>query len=191
VAVGGTCLCRAVWFRRYGVVELAVTRYRWCTGYHLLSGSWASRPGILFGGLGGPDVCGRGGDREHGNPFGSNPFREKWFKMSDEERKEFIRKHSLFHAPIFDGYGVEEPEKKNESLLISADDEDDDMLADFADVLFSNLVPPYLDLDAFGIDFGDALWTLLNTIQQLEENVDDTEMVARNEAYQASCSTSR
>jgi hypothetical protein len=49
------------------------------------------------------------------------------------------------------------------------------------------LVPPYLDVDAFGIDFGDAhgLWTLLNTIQQLEESVDDTEMVAGSEAYQA------
>jgi hypothetical protein len=50
-----------------------------------------------------------------------------------------------------------------------------------------NLVPPYLDVDAFGVDFGDAhgLWTLLNTIQQLEESVDDTEMVAGSEAYQA------
>jgi hypothetical protein len=50
-----------------------------------------------------------------------------------------------------------------------------------------NLVPPYLDVDAFGIDFGDAhgLWTLLNTIQQLEQNIDDTEMVAGSEAYQA------
>jgi hypothetical protein len=49
------------------------------------------------------------------------------------------------------------------------------------------LVPPYLDLDAFGIDFGDAhgLWTLLNTVQQLEENIDDTEMAAGSEAYQA------
>jgi hypothetical protein len=50
-----------------------------------------------------------------------------------------------------------------------------------------NLVPPYLDVDAFGVDFSDAhgLWTLLNTIQQLEETVDDTEMTAGSEAYQA------
>jgi hypothetical protein len=50
-----------------------------------------------------------------------------------------------------------------------------------------NLVPPYLEVDAFGLDFADAhgLWTLLNTIQQLEESVDDTEMAAGSEAYQA------
>jgi hypothetical protein len=50
-----------------------------------------------------------------------------------------------------------------------------------------NLVPPYLELGAFGVDFGDAhgLWTLLNSVQQLEEAVDDTEMIAGSEAYQA------
>jgi hypothetical protein len=50
-----------------------------------------------------------------------------------------------------------------------------------------NLVPPYLDLGAFGVDFGDAhgLWTLLNTVQQLEQSVDDTEMISGSEAYQA------
>ncbi|MDR1867353.1 MAG: hypothetical protein LBQ77_03675 [Treponema sp.] len=50
-----------------------------------------------------------------------------------------------------------------------------------------NLVPPYLDIAAFGADFSDAhgLWTLCNTIQQLEQGVDDTEMVAGSEAYQA------
>jgi hypothetical protein len=50
-----------------------------------------------------------------------------------------------------------------------------------------NLVPPYLEVDAFGVDFADAhgLWTLLNTVQQLEEAVDDTEMIAGSEAYQA------
>jgi hypothetical protein len=43
-----------------------------------------------------------------------------------------------------------------------------------------NLVPPYLDMAAFGTDFGDAygLWTLVNSIRQLEEN-------AGSEAYQA------
>jgi hypothetical protein len=50
-----------------------------------------------------------------------------------------------------------------------------------------NLVPPYLEIDAFGVDFGDAhgLWTLLNTVQQLEQTLDDTEMIAGSEAYQA------
>jgi hypothetical protein len=49
------------------------------------------------------------------------------------------------------------------------------------------LVPLYLGLDAFGVDFADArgLWTLLNSIQQLEEAIDDTEMTAGSEAYQA------
>jgi hypothetical protein len=50
-----------------------------------------------------------------------------------------------------------------------------------------NLVLPYLDIAAFGVDFGDAhgLWTLVNSIRQLEENAGDTEMVAGSEAYQA------
>ncbi|MDR0645009.1 MAG: hypothetical protein LBG05_08960 [Treponema sp.] len=50
-----------------------------------------------------------------------------------------------------------------------------------------NLAPPYLDLDAFGVDFGDAhgLWTLVNSIRQLDENTSDTEMAAGSEAYQA------
>ncbi|MDR1219575.1 MAG: hypothetical protein LBK73_08195 [Treponema sp.] len=49
------------------------------------------------------------------------------------------------------------------------------------------LVPPYLELDAFGVDFSDAhgLWTLLNTVQQLEEGIGDTEMTAGSEAYQS------
>jgi hypothetical protein len=50
-----------------------------------------------------------------------------------------------------------------------------------------NLVPPYLDMTAFGTDFEDAhgLWTLVNSICQLEENTSDTEMAAGSEAYQA------
>ncbi|MDR1218111.1 MAG: hypothetical protein LBK73_00700, partial [Treponema sp.] len=50
-----------------------------------------------------------------------------------------------------------------------------------------NLIPPYLDVAAFGVDFDDAhsLWTLLNTAQQLEEGIGDTEMTAGSEAYQA------
>jgi hypothetical protein len=43
-----------------------------------------------------------------------------------------------------------------------------------------NLIPPYLDVGAFGVDFSDAhgLWTLLNTVRQLEEGISDTEMTA-------------
>jgi hypothetical protein len=50
-----------------------------------------------------------------------------------------------------------------------------------------NLCPPYLDMTAFDIDFGDAhgLWMLLNTVQQIHQNIDDTEMAAGSEAYQA------
>jgi hypothetical protein len=50
-----------------------------------------------------------------------------------------------------------------------------------------NLVPPYLDITAFGTDFGDAhgLWTLVNSIRQLDENASDTELAAGSEAYQA------
>jgi hypothetical protein len=49
------------------------------------------------------------------------------------------------------------------------------------------LCPPYLDMDAFDIDFEDAhnLWTLLLSTKQLQEIVDDTEMVAGSEAYQS------
>jgi hypothetical protein len=50
-----------------------------------------------------------------------------------------------------------------------------------------NLVPPYLDMAAFGVDFGDAhgLWVPVNSIRQLEENAGDTEMTAGSEAYRA------
>jgi hypothetical protein len=50
-----------------------------------------------------------------------------------------------------------------------------------------NLVLPYLDMAAFGTDFGDAygLWTLVSSIRQLDENTSDTEMAAGSEAYQA------
>jgi hypothetical protein len=50
-----------------------------------------------------------------------------------------------------------------------------------------NLVPTYLDIAASGVDFGDAyrLWTLFNSIRQLEETPVDTEMTAGSEAYQA------
>jgi hypothetical protein len=44
-------------------------------------------------------------------------------------------------------------------------------------------IPPYLDLAAFGADFADAhaLWTLLNSVRQVEEGIDDTEMTAGSE----------
>ncbi|MDR3325511.1 MAG: hypothetical protein LBS82_05975 [Spirochaetaceae bacterium] len=50
-----------------------------------------------------------------------------------------------------------------------------------------NLVPAYLDMDAFDVDFEDAhgLWALVNSIRQLYENLSDTEMAAGSEAYQA------
>jgi hypothetical protein len=50
-----------------------------------------------------------------------------------------------------------------------------------------NLCPPYLDMTAFECDFSDAhgLWTLLNTIHQFAENLDDTQMAAGSEAFQA------
>jgi hypothetical protein len=49
-----------------------------------------------------------------------------------------------------------------------------------------NLVPPFLDMAAFDIDFADAhnLWSLHLATNQLHENVDDTTMVAGSEAYQ-------
>jgi hypothetical protein len=50
-----------------------------------------------------------------------------------------------------------------------------------------NLVPPYVEMSDFGIDFADAhgLWTLHNIVLQLEEGISDTEMIAGSEAYQA------
>jgi hypothetical protein len=51
-----------------------------------------------------------------------------------------------------------------------------------------NLVPPYLEMGAFGTDFADAheLWTIHNLVMQLEEEgISDTEMTAGSEAYQA------
>jgi len=50
-----------------------------------------------------------------------------------------------------------------------------------------DLVPNYLEMSEFNIDFADAhgLWTLRNRIAQLEESVSDTQMTAGSEAYQA------
>jgi hypothetical protein len=50
------------------------------------------------------------------------------------------------------------------------------------------LCPPFLNMEDYNIDFSDAhgLWALLLATQQLTEYVNDTEMVAGSEAYQAS-----
>jgi hypothetical protein len=58
---------------------------------------------------------------------------------------------------------------------------------DFA-VANPSLVPPFIDMDAYDVDFTDAhgLWTLLNSISQLYENLSNTIMVSGSEAYQTS-----
>jgi hypothetical protein len=50
-----------------------------------------------------------------------------------------------------------------------------------------NLIPPYVDMAAFGIDFNEAhgLWTIHNKSRQLEEGLGDTKMAAGSEAYQS------
>ena len=50
-----------------------------------------------------------------------------------------------------------------------------------------NLVPTYLDMEAFGTDVEGSrmLWTLINSVRQLEQHLSDTEMTAGSEAYQA------
>jgi len=47
---------------------------------------------ILFGGLG----HGRFGSRRRGGFLHDNPLREKWMKMSEDERKEFLRSRRNF-----------------------------------------------------------------------------------------------
>jgi hypothetical protein len=49
------------------------------------------------------------------------------------------------------------------------------------------LVPPFLDMKQFDIDFADAhgLWTIRNDARQVYEMIDDTTMVAGSEAYYA------
>ena len=51
----------------------------------------------------------------------------------------------------------------------------------------TDLVPPYLKLDDFDIDFKDAhgLWTLYSHVRQLEDGISDTQMTAGSEAYQS------
>jgi hypothetical protein len=49
------------------------------------------------------------------------------------------------------------------------------------------LVPPYLDMPSFTVNFNDAhgLWPVRNDSQQVFEMLDDTTMVAGSEAFQA------
>lgn len=49
------------------------------------------------------------------------------------------------------------------------------------------LVPSYLDLNAFDVDFADAhgLWTILNTVKQLHELLEDTILASGSEAFHA------
>jgi hypothetical protein len=70
---------------------------------------------ILFGGFGGMGRLVAGGamrGRDRGQ------LGEKWFKMSDEERREFISKHHPHHHPFnprsFDRCGAREPEPDKE-----------------------------------------------------------------------------
>jgi hypothetical protein len=48
-----------------------------------------------------------------------------------------------------------------------------------------NLVPGFLDMTAFDVDFADAhgLWSVLTLVKQLQETLEDTVMVAGSEAY--------
>jgi hypothetical protein len=50
-----------------------------------------------------------------------------------------------------------------------------------------HLCPPFLDMEAFDIDFSDAhgLWGIRNLAKQFHEGIDDTQIVAGSEAYQA------
>jgi hypothetical protein len=50
------------------------------------------------------------------------------------------------------------------------------------------MCPPYLDIDAFNVDYEDAngLWALQNIATQVQEIISDTAMAAGSEAYQAS-----
>jgi hypothetical protein len=51
----------------------------------------------------------------------------------------------------------------------------------------SNLVPSYLDMPAFNVDFSDAhgLWPVRNDAQQVYEMFDDTTLASGSESYQS------
>jgi hypothetical protein len=55
---------------------------------------------ILFGGIGGGGRLFAGAAHHHRDPGARNLFRDHWDKMTDEERKEFIRRRSPFNAKM-------------------------------------------------------------------------------------------
>jgi hypothetical protein len=67
---------------------------------------------ILLGGLGGAGrvFAGRA-IRGRGHV---NPFREKWEKMSDEERRDFFTKQHPFHSRFFGGCDGREPDQNKD-----------------------------------------------------------------------------
>ncbi|KAA6330896.1 hypothetical protein EZS27_020453 [termite gut metagenome] len=83
---------------------------------------------ILFGGVfRGKTRMAAGLNRNNEGGFGKNPIRERWQKMTSEERKEFINKLKERRRNLFDrdglfgtgGFGFdanEEPKKENESV---------------------------------------------------------------------------
>jgi hypothetical protein len=52
---------------------------------------------------------------------------------------------------------------------------------------YPNLVPSYLDMLEFDIDFADArgLWSIRNSAKQVYDIIDDTAMAAGSESFQA------
>jgi hypothetical protein len=67
---------------------------------------------ILFGSFGG--LGGKHWMTHAYTHFHNNPIREKWMKMTPEERKEFIKSHHHFrHGFGYDFFKEEQPEKKD------------------------------------------------------------------------------
>ena len=68
---------------------------------------------VLFSGIGG----GHFGGMKHLHHHSHNPIREKWMKMTPEERKEFTRKHhhrgGFFGMEEFDGKHCEQENEQN------------------------------------------------------------------------------
>jgi hypothetical protein len=64
---------------------------------------------ILFGGFGDMGRMAMGGAIRSGGRGRANPFREKWETKTDEERKEFLRKHNPFYSHIFGDCQKDEP----------------------------------------------------------------------------------
>jgi hypothetical protein len=60
---------------------------------------------LLFSGFGSKMAFGRHG--RQGGGFGKNPIRERWEKMTPEERKEFVKKRRFGHDFRGCGFGDE------------------------------------------------------------------------------------